>query len=135
RDGKQQPERIDRDVSLSPRDFLASIVSAASTALACLDALAVDTCSARLQFFAWCFEHADRSDKSIVDLSQSPVIPPLGEVIVHGAFGKEVVRNHVPLASASALVENRVEHLPHIDASRAAAFAALARFGDQFADD
>jgi hypothetical protein len=77
----------------------------------------------------------DGADESVVNLLQRPVISPFCEIVVHGAFGQKVVRKHVSLASASALVEDRVEHRAHVDASTAPAFAALEILGDQFAND
>lgn len=83
---------------------------------------------------AGCFEHTDRTDQPIVDFSLRAVIPPVRDVIVHGTFGQEVVRNDVPLASTSALVKAPVEHLANNDAPRPFDVAALARFGDPLAE-
>src|SRR6185503_3216163 len=43
------------------------------------------------------------------------VVPPPLEVGEDGALGREVVRQHVPLAAASGLVEDGVEDLPDLD--------------------
>ena len=43
--------------------------------------------------------------------------------------------NHVPLTTASALIEDRVEHFAHVNASRTTAFATLAGTWNQLAND
>ena len=46
------------------------------------------------------------------------VLPPPGEVVVDGALGRQVVREHVPLAAGTVEVEDGVDHFPHLDLPR-----------------
>ena len=42
----------------------------------------------------------------------------LGEVVIDGALGQEVVREHVPLAARAGLIAEGVEDLAHVDLAR-----------------
>ena len=59
--------------------------------------------------------HADLLAQGVEDLLPGAVGLPLGEVVVDGALGRQVVREHVPLAARAVEVEDGVEHLPHVD--------------------
>jgi hypothetical protein len=41
------------------------------------------------------------------------IIAPPGEVVIHRAAGRQVVRQVIPLAAGPALVQDRVDDLPH----------------------
>src|SRR5216684_6121578 len=49
------------------------------------------------------------------DLGPCPVIAPLGKIVVHTAFGKQIMRQHVPLAATAVQIQERVEYLTHVD--------------------
>jgi hypothetical protein len=38
----------------------------------------------------------------------SSIVSPLGEVVVNRALGRQIVRQHVPLAAAAVEVEDRI---------------------------
>ena len=132
---EQQPKRIDRNISLSTSNFLATVVSAAPTSFARIDALAIDASSAGLYFLARCFKHSDCPNQPIVNPLKRAIVTPFGEVVVHRTLWKQVMGDHVPLATAAALIQDRVEHFPHVNAPRTTAFATLASWGYQFAND
>jgi hypothetical protein len=56
----------------------------------------------------------DPTPQGVVDPLLGAVVPPLGEVVVDGALGRQVVRQHVPLAAGAVEIEQGVEHLPHV---------------------
>jgi hypothetical protein len=41
------------------------------------------------------------------------IIAPPGEVVIHRAAGRQIVRQVIPLAAGPALVQDRVDDLPH----------------------
>src|ERR1700751_584469 len=45
------------------------------------------------------------------DLAPRPTIAPLREIVVHAAFGEQVMRKHVPLAATAVQIQERVEDL------------------------
>lgn len=96
---------------------------------------AADTARAGFQFFTRCLQHSNRSNESLVDFSLRAIITPLGEVVVHRALGKKVMREHVPLAAATALVEDRVDDFTHIHSAWPTALSTLARLRNQLAND
>ncbi len=52
-------------------------------------------------------------------------------MVVDGALGRQVVRQHIPLAAGAVEVEDSVEHLTHVDLPGPADFVD----GDQRLDD
>src|SRR5260370_34573565 len=59
--------------------------------------------------------------EQVVDRLVSAVVAPPGEVVVHRAAGRQVMRQVIPLATGPALVEDRVDDLPHRIAALVAA--------------
>ena len=115
--GHQQPQRIDQQMPLAALDFLAPVVTAFLAAhLGGLHRLAVDAHRTGRRLAA--FLDTDLAPQHIDELGPSAVVAPLGEILVHGALGKQVVGEHVPLATAAVQVENRVDDLPHIHGPR-----------------
>lgn len=47
-----------------------------------------------------------------------------GKKLVDGALGKQIMREHVPLATRAIEIHNRVDDFPHIDLARPAATLA-----------
>lgn len=134
RHGKQEPERIDRHVALSAPDFLASVVSPRRATLRRLDRLAVDARRTRLDLSTRCFEAAHRAEQRPVDRVERPIVSPGGEVLVDGALGGQVVRQHVPLAARSGQVEDRVHDFPQIDRTWPTSLGRRLRLGQQLLD-
>ena len=58
---------------------------------------------------------ADLPTQGIEDLLPGAVGLPLLEVVVDGALGRQVVREHVPLAARAVEVGDGVEHLAPVD--------------------
>src|SRR4051794_21194475 len=74
---------------------------------------------------------SDLPTQGVEDRLPGAVGLPLLEVVVHGALGRQVVREHVPLAAGAVEVEDGVEHLPHLDL----AWPSRRIDGDQRLDD
>ena len=51
--------------------------------------------------------------QQIVNRLVSAVVTPLGEVVVRGALGRQIMRQIVPLHTGPALVTDGVDDLPH----------------------
>ena len=69
--------------------------------------------------------------QGIYDDPPGPVIAPASEVEIHVALGRQVVRQHVPLATGAIEVEDGVEDLAHVVDARPADIGG----GDQELDD
>jgi hypothetical protein len=110
-DGQQQPQCINDDMALHASQFRARIVSAFATDLGPFDCLTVDTSGARTWLTA--VRHTHVLPKGIRNSLPSAVIAPLGEVVVNGALGRQIVRQHTPLAARTVEVEDGVEHFTH----------------------
>jgi len=88
-----------------------------------LDALAIDDGGRRAGRAAGAFAQLDV--ERVMDAQQCPVPVPQLEIIVQRRLGWEVLRQRPPLAPGGQQIEDRVQHLAHID--RALAPAALGR--------
>jgi hypothetical protein len=97
----------------NPKDVARVVIAPLLSDFGRLDRLAVDAPGAGAGLATVGDPHL--LAQGVEDLLPGAVIPPLGEIVVDGALGREVVREHVPLAAAAVLVEDRVEHLPHLD--------------------
>ncbi len=75
------------------------VVATLAAGRRCLHALAIDARRARRLFAAG--RDADLRSQSVHHLLQSLIVTPLGEVVVGGALGGQVVRQHVPPLRAS----------------------------------
>jgi len=115
----QQSQRIDQQMPLPALDFLAAVVAPLFPAdLGRLHRLAVDAGRTGGRFASRC--DADLRPQRIDDPLPSAVIAPLGEIAEDRALGRQVVRQHVPLATAAIEVQNRVDNLPEINVPRTA---------------
>jgi len=112
-DDQQQAQGVHDDVSLPPGELLAPVVAPAVGDLGGLDRLAIDAPGTRAGLLPG--GDPDLPAEGVEDLLPGPVVPPLGEVVVHRALGRQVVGQHVPLAAGAADVEDGIEHLPHVD--------------------
>ena len=109
----QQTERIGQQMPLPSLDFLAAVVAPLFPAdLGRLHRLAVDAGRAGGRFAASC--DADLRPQRVDQLLPRAVVAPLGEVVVDRALGEQVVRQHVPLATAAIDKQNRVDDLAQI---------------------
>src|SRR6185369_14902624 len=99
---------------LAPLDFLAPVVAAFFPAdLRGLHRLTIDARRAGGGlppcFSAHAFPH--RSPH----LGPGPVIAPLGAIVIPTAFGQQVMRQHLPLATTTVQIPERSEDLAHIE--------------------
>ena len=100
---------VHHDMPLPPRDLLAPVVAPLAADLGPLDRLAVDAAGARAR--ARRPASPDLPPQGVHDRLPGAVVAPLAEVVVDGALGREVVRQHVPLAAGAVDVEDGVEDL------------------------
>ena len=116
-------------MTLPPGDLLASIVVPIISDFSRLDGLAVDAAGAGVLVLSEGDPH--RLAQGVEDLLPGAIVAPLGEVFVDGALGRQVVRQHVPLAAGAIDVEDRVDHFPEINLARPSHLGD----GDQRPDD
>ncbi len=109
-DSHQQAKRIDHDVPLSPRDFLAAVVSAAFTCLRAGNRFGIEATGTGELISLSRIGSADQLHDMGVQTIQPAFVSPPFEVIVDRALGQQVMRQHVPLTSGAGLVLNRVIH-------------------------
>src|SRR3954447_18706711 len=100
-------------MTLPPGDLLPPVVAPTVGDLGRLDRLAIDARHARAGVVTT--GHTDLLPQGVHDLLPRAIVPPLGEVVVDGALGQEVVGKHVPLATRAVEVEDRVDDLPQVD--------------------
>src|SRR5262245_44261570 len=119
-------------MALAPVDLLAAIIPALGTAhLGGLDRLTIDARSTR-------GGRASRGHAGLLaqggdHLGPGSVVAPLGKVVIHGALGQQVVRQHIPLAATAVQVEQGIEDFPHVYLPRASsAWARLGRWDQWF---
>ena len=113
----QQTERIDQQMPLPTLDFLAAVVAPLFPAdLGRLHRLAVDAGRAGGRVAAR--RDANLRPQRVDQLLPRAVVAPLGKVVVDRALGKQVVRQHVPLATAAIDKQNRVDDLAQIGLPR-----------------
>src|SRR5262245_60639265 len=98
-DDNQQAQGIHHQMSLAPFDLLAAIIAALATShLRRLDGLAVDTRG------TWrglpTRVPAGLLAQPIQHLGPRAVVAPPGKVVVHGALGQHIMREHLPWTPA-----------------------------------
>src|SRR5271170_5628273 len=105
---------------LSPSDFLAAVITPLAAHLRGLDTLAVNAgcarcCLARPIIGAF-LPHllAQRIHEAL----PGPILAPPAEILVDGALGQQVVRQHTPLTARPIEIETRIENLSHVHFSR-----------------
>src|SRR5512135_3808847 len=98
-------------MSLHAGQLLAPVVAPLASHLGPLDRLAVEAPGTGARLPA--VRHPDLLPEGVPDPLPSAVVPPRGEVVVDRALGRQVMREHVPLAARAVEVEEGVEHLPH----------------------
>src|SRR5437764_4875071 len=99
-------------MTLAAADLLVAVVAFGPADLAGLDTLGVDGSGAGRLFPA--LGLANLHPQGIDEPLPSAVLLPGDEVIPHRALFQQIVRQHVPLATRSRLVEQGVDHLAHI---------------------
>src|SRR5512143_1809114 len=99
-------------MSLPPVDLLARIIASLPTTLGALDRLAVDIRDPRRRLAS--LGHAQLLPQGVGDPLPGAIVAPLREVVPDGALGQQVVRQQLPLATGAGLVQEGVEHLPHV---------------------
>jgi len=129
--GKQQAQGLDQQMPLAPFNPLAAIIAALGTAhLRRLDRLAVDACSAwrglptRLPTGLF--------SPQIKHLCPRAVVAPTCKVVVHGALGKQIVREHIPLTTAPIQIQDRIHHFAHVHFAWASPALGLGRWNHRF---
>ncbi len=131
--GNQKPQRIDQQMPLAPLDFLASVITPCLTAhLGGLHRLTVDAHRAGSGLAA--FLGTNLHSQRIEELGPGAVVSPLGEILVNGAFGKQVVRKHIPLTTGTVKVQDRVDDFSHVDFARSSAVLRTGRRKQRFED-
>src|SRR5512135_3555183 len=110
---QQPPQRIEGDMSLPPVDLLARIIASLPTTLGALDRLAVDIRDPRRRLAS--LGHAQLLPQGVGDPLPGAIVAPLGEGVVDGALGQQVVRQQLPLAAGAGLVQQGIEDLPYVD--------------------
>jgi hypothetical protein len=100
-------------VALDPGELLTPVVAPLAADLGPLDRLAVDAAGTRRRLPA--VGDAHPLAQGVHEPLPGAVVPPSREVVVDGALGRQVVGEHVPLAARAVEVEDRVEHLAHVD--------------------
>src|SRR6056297_2115393 len=113
--GHQQSKCVDDDISLSPGDFLASVVSTAFARLRTWDRLGVDATGTGELISIGRVSLPNQLHNASVQSIQGAVISPTLEVVIDRTLGQQVMRKHVPLASTSSLILNRVVHFTKVN--------------------
>src|SRR5712692_7516610 len=117
-DGQQQAQRIDQQMPLAPVDFFAAIIPALRAAhLGGLDRLTVDAGSTGGRLAPGC--HTNPLAQGLDQLRPCPIVTPLGKIVIDGALGQQIMRQHIPLAATSVEVEQGIQDFPHVDLPRA----------------
>jgi hypothetical protein len=115
----QKPPGGDTDVTLSSGDCLAAVIAPFSPALSGFYRLTIDTGG------AWCgllqrgLQLSDLLTQGVHQVLPCAIVSPLRKLLIDGAFGKQVVRQHVPLAARSIEVQDDVDDFTHIHLTRA----------------
>src|SRR6202041_2089560 len=110
------------DMTLAPCDLLVAVVAARTAYFRSLDGLCVDAAGAGRGVAPLLLPHG--LTQGIDEALPGAVVAPKGEVIVDGALGEQVMRQHVPLAAGAVLIEQSVQDFAHLDLPR-----PPARFG------
>src|ERR1039457_3175141 len=93
--------------------FLAAVVTVDATDRGRFDGLRIDARRAGRLLAAGGQAHL--TPLGIHQALPRAVVTPALEIIVGGALGLQVMGQHIPLATGTVLVEQRIEHLAHID--------------------
>ena len=108
----QQAERVGDDVPLATLDPLAGVEATNPAALGGFCALTIDDAGARARLAA--LQPTRRHDQVIADRPPQAAVAPFVEIALHRRGGREVLREHAPLATGRRDVEDRAHHLPQV---------------------
>ena len=115
---------------LAPVDLLAAIIpTLGTTHLGGLDRLAIDADGTRRGLAPRL--HAGLLTQCLDHFFPCPIVAPLAKIVIDGAFGQQIVGEHIPLAATAVEIEQRIEYLPHIHRARAPSPVALLGGWDQ----
>ena len=114
----QQAQRINQDVPLASLDLLARIEAALLGLLGRFHTLAIDNRSTRLLRAAQ--SGADAQAQGRVDPFERAIVEPFVKVVGHMLPGRQIMRQHAPLAAAAIQIQDGVHDLAQIDGSFAA---------------
>jgi hypothetical protein len=104
-------------MALAPLALLAAVIPAFGTApLGGLDRVTVDAYGAGPGLTSR--GHADRRAHGLHHLRPGPVVTPLGQIGIDRAFGKQVMRQHIPWATTAVLRQDRGDHVAPVDRAR-----------------
>src|SRR6185295_3786961 len=112
---QQQAQRIDQDMPLAPFDHLAAVIPSYAAYLGGLDALAVQTTSSRMFVSASLAAHL--GPQGVVNALPAAIIAPDAKVMVDALPFRIVLGQHTPLAARNAHVQDRIDHLAHVQAA------------------
>lgn len=131
--GEQQPQRIDEQMTLASLDFLATVVPPCfSTDFGRLHRLTINARGAGRRLSSRFPAHALPYRRQY--LGPGPVITPLRKIVIHTTLGEQVMGQHLPLAAAAVQIQERIEHLAHIEFPRTAS-PIIARSRNQGRED
>src|SRR6266705_919813 len=92
----------------APFDFLAPILPPlGATHLGGLDRLALDADGTRGGLAPRL--HAGLFTQCLDQFFPCPIVAPLGKIVIDGAFGEQIVWQHIPLAATPVEIEDRIE--------------------------
>src|SRR5512143_701267 len=117
------PQGVHHQMPLPAVDLLVRILAVWPSSLGRLDALTIDDAQARTLRAP--VPVTDLGSQDVGDLRPSAVVAPLGEVIVAGAPGGQVLGHHPPGAATAGDVEDAVADLAEDDGSGSAAGLGL----------
>lgn len=112
----QQAKRVDDDVPLAAVDLLARVEAPGAATFGGLHGLAVDDAGRRTCLPSLLLP--GRHDEGVVDGAQDADVAPGVEMVLHRGEGREVLRQHPPLATRRSHVEVRVHNLAQVRLTR-----------------
>lgn len=115
---QQQAQGIDADVAFASRELLAAVLAPLSPHFGGFHCLTIDTRGAWRGLVRRGVLLADLLTQRGHHVLPRPGVSPLGKILVGGAFGQQVVRQHVPLAAGAVEVQDGVDDFPHINVTR-----------------
>src|SRR5215510_13322551 len=119
KEDQQQPQRIDTDVAFSSGDFLAAVIPSLPATLGGFHRLTINTGSTWCRLLRGGLVLSDLLAQRVHHMLPRPIVSPLRKILISGAFRKQVVRQHVPLATSAVEVQDGVDDFTHINFTRA----------------
>jgi hypothetical protein len=115
---QQPPQSIDADVTLSPGDLLAAVLPPFPSTLGRFHRLTLDTGGAGRGLVRGGLLLLDVLAPRVHHVLPRAIVSPLGNTLGDRAFGKHVVRQHIPLTAGSVAGQDGVVRTSRISNSR-----------------